>query len=281
MTLDLLMAVVFVLLFNKMAVAGLQFHEIAGLAICAAFILHIAINWKWVRQVSLKLFSRNLNFKTRLGYIIDLLLLISFAFIIISGVLISKVVFPSLRVSSSIPFQMLHISVSYLTLLLVGIHIGLHWNWAMNVFKKIFRIPQDTKMLRLMARALVVLLLAFGLHNAYSVNYLSKVSSVVSSFSVNQLPGQGNYKGGDMNRVPPTGETGEKPMRGNSANGAQPQMRGESSKGFPSDIKGGNNTSIINILNTYLSIISLFSIATYYIEKLLTMRKLKKLKINK
>lgn len=68
--LDILMVLVFTLLFNKM-VLGMQFHEVAGLAIGAAVLVHCGLNWKWIKGVTLKLFNRKLPIKTRLGYIFN------------------------------------------------------------------------------------------------------------------------------------------------------------------------------------------------------------------
>ena len=42
--LDIAMAIVFALLFNHRVVTGLNFHEIAGLAIGVLFIVHILLN---------------------------------------------------------------------------------------------------------------------------------------------------------------------------------------------------------------------------------------------
>lgn len=274
--LDVLMAVVFVLLFNKSAVAGMAFHEIAGLSIGVAFIIHIVLNLKWVKQVTLNLFSKKINFKTRLGYILDVLLLLSFAFIIISGILISKVVFPNLRISSSIPFERLHISVSYFALLLVGIHIGLHWKWAMNMFKKMFKIPEKKKTLQALSIVLVVAAFIFGSYNLYSTNYLSKLSFIGTTSNGKQFSGErggnnmkGSFENGDNNfhNDNQSGNTSE--------NGTGRPARGD----FSPNMKGGPGASGSSTLKTVvnnLSIISVFAAITYYIEKLLALRAAKK-----
>ncbi|SFB23314.1 MULTISPECIES: DUF4405 domain-containing protein [unclassified Bacillus (in: firmicutes)] len=131
--LDSLMAITFVLLFNKMVLGGLAFHEIAGLVIVAPFIVHILLNAEWVKKVTYKLFDRKLPAKTRFGYFLNILLLIAMIFVIVSGILISHVVFPNINIANEPWFKVSHISVSFLTLLLVGLHVGLHWQWVMNV----------------------------------------------------------------------------------------------------------------------------------------------------
>lgn len=259
-TLDLLMSIVFVMLFNKMAVAGLGFHEIAGLSLGLAFIIHILLNFRWVKQVTLKIFSSKMNFKTRLGYIIDVLLLIIMGIIVITGVLISKVLFSNIGSRNSSVYKILHMSLSYTALLLIGIHIGLHWNWVMNVFKKIFKIPARNKILQAVAVLGVLLTFAFGAYNIYSTNYLSRVIPVVQ--------GYGEDRG--MNGAPPAVEnsTGKRTF-----NGQKPE------RGIAEGHKGSGDSSTFKTIITNLSLISVFSIITYYIEKLITLKFIKKARI--
>ena len=70
--LDLLMAVTFVLFFNKQVLGGLTFHEIAGLAIAVAFFTHVLLNWQWVKKVTVKLFDRRLPRRTKFGYFLNI-----------------------------------------------------------------------------------------------------------------------------------------------------------------------------------------------------------------
>ena len=104
--------------------------------------MHCALNWKWIKEVTLKLYNSKITIKTRMGYILDILLLINVAVIMISGVFISKTVFPSLDLSDTLVLKFMHISSSYFSLILIGIHIGFYWNWVTLVFKKIFKISE-------------------------------------------------------------------------------------------------------------------------------------------
>ncbi|MDG0794251.1 DUF4405 domain-containing protein [Cohnella ginsengisoli] len=48
----------------------------------------------------------------------------------------SRIVFPQVAVGNEMWFKVTHISVSFLVLAIVGVHVGLHWNWVMNMVKK-------------------------------------------------------------------------------------------------------------------------------------------------
>lgn len=193
--LDTIMVVVFGLLFNCKSV-GMLFHEIAGLAIGAIILFHCALNWKWIKDVSLKIFNSKLPTKTRIGYFINILLLLNV--IIITGIFISKKLFPSLALGNSMVLKNLHVFLSYCSLLLIGIHVGLHWNWAMITFRKIFKITEKKKMYSYFSKILVVLLLIFGIYSTYSVKFISKISvtpiitSLTSTSSSTSPSGSGN-----------------------------------------------------------------------------------------
>lgn len=135
------MAVVFVLLFNP-AVTTLTFHELASLVLGLAMIIHVVINWKWVISVSKRIFSKR---KTRLSYVLNIALLLDMLVIIISGLLISEILFPNFRYFINVNWLPIHVVSSFIGLLTIGIHIGLHWNWILQKGK------QSPKILKLVS----------------------------------------------------------------------------------------------------------------------------------
>jgi len=285
-SLDILMAVVFVLLFNKMVFNGMTFHEVAGLTIGSAFIIHMLLNGKWIKQVSKNLFSKKVAVKTKIGYIIDTLLLISMIIIIFSGIAISKVLFTNLNLSNStnLNLKAIHTAVSYVSLILVGIHVGLHWNWITGMVKKAFKIPQN-KAFAYAAKLAMVLVLAFGIYSCYSTGFLSKVAMITTVFEQRQGPAMGERPNSTANgstensTQQPSGGSGnsstqQSSNRGGSNGMQQPpdggtKMMPEGAQGHD---KSGNmgSTNPFDVLISYLSVMSVFAIFTYYLEKLLT-----------
>jgi hypothetical protein len=277
--LDTEMAIVFALLFNKMVLGGIVFHEVAGTAIGAAFIIHMALNWRWVKQVTLKIFSSKLSIKTRIGYIVNVLLLVTMSFTIISGIAISKSLFVNLKFGNTIFFKVAHTSVPYLALILIGIHLGLHWTWVMNMFKRVFKITAGKKSLNYISKACVILVFAFGIYCISSSNFISRVSSSNRIFSTSQFPagdrglkqpqnGEGKSgierEGNFQKRQAPDGMS-----RGQAPNRADGRLEG---------MPGGKgiSTNPINVVTTNLGIISVFAAITYYIEKILMILRAKK-----
>lgn len=324
-TLDILMALVFVLLFNKNAIAGITFHEIAGLTIGLAFIIHIIINFKWVKQITIKFFNSKVKLKTRIGYIIDLLLLIDMALIIGTGISISKVLFSGVFKSSG--NQSLHISLSYMALLLIGIHIGLHWGWVINVFKNTFKISKKGMTCKIINAVIVISLFAFGSYNIYSNSYFTKIipGSSVSQQGpgMGKMPSDGNFNPGNNNSANTNNtnsnnsananantnnnsanantntntnnnstnanaNTNNNSANGNTANNNGSANTNDSSRPTPpnggsfngpgaagtgrSGMKASRSSNILSTILNNLSIISFFSIITFYIEKLLKLK---------
>lgn len=259
-SLDIIMAIVFVLLYNKMVIYGITFHEVAGLAIGAVFIVHIALNWRWAKQVTLNIFRKKISHKTRIGYVVDILLLLAVVYIIVSGILISKVVFRNLHFGNDMFFRSTHISVSYAALLLIGIHLGLHWDWVMSTVKRIFRIAHMKKVWDYIAKAAVIIVLLFGLYSMYSTSYFTKLP-IVQEFA-----GGGERPGHDKG-IEDYGKVNKAEGRINNYGEGVP----DSNEGMkrPSGGKGFASVNPLNTVATYLGIIAVFAIFTFYIEKLL------------
>jgi hypothetical protein len=128
--LDLVMTVGFLALMEPKA-TGLSLHEWGGLAIALFFILHKALNWPWIKGVTRAFFRPGLKASVRLGYVVDVLLLLGFGLIIFSGMAIAKTIdftwlLGSIRGGI---WWGLHLLASLLILVAVGIHVGLHWDW--------------------------------------------------------------------------------------------------------------------------------------------------------
>lgn len=279
--LDVCMAILFTLLFKKM-LFGMKFHEIAGLVIGGVVLVHCALNFKWIKAITKKLFNKNMALRTRMMYLLDLLLLIDVAVIILSGIFISKVVFPNLRLESIPSLKGIHISASYILLMIIGIHLGLHWNWVMSIFKKIFKIPQNN-IITYISRALAILVLLFGIYSLNSVGYFSRIS--FNSFTKieggkgiefnqdenKQMEGQEieNKELASSDIKSKEGRSKEEGNRNKSEfKGEKPEAKDETSGNFRGGKEEGSS-NILSVISLNLGIISVFTIITYYLEKLL------------
>lgn len=135
---NVLLTVAFLLLMDPKSFFGIWFHEIAGLTICALFILHMILNWGWIKVSTIRLFGK-VSSKQRLKYIIDILLLSAFACILISGMAIAKMInfrWLGFDRENQMIYKSMHVSFSMLAVIITGVHLGLHWNWVLARFKR-------------------------------------------------------------------------------------------------------------------------------------------------
>lgn len=187
LVLDVALAVTLVLLYDVHTVTGLSFHEWAGIAIGVAFIVHIALNWKWVVQTTRTLFGRH-GARAKMLFVVDVLALIAMAWAIVSGIFISRIAVPQFASMAPI-WKATHVPSSYVALLLVAVHLGLHWGWVMTMVRRWLGRPQLGAVGAWVARGLAVLLFAGGVFAAVSTDALGHAARIIPAVATQQEAG--------------------------------------------------------------------------------------------
>ncbi|MDD2553389.1 MAG: cytochrome b/b6 domain-containing protein [Desulfotomaculaceae bacterium] len=132
------MAVLFIVLIYAHD-TGITLHEIAGLTIFAFFTFHVALNWSWVKSVTKNLFTAKFKKKSKLMYILNSALLICVSVIIITGIVISRVVFDlGLNGYNHHTITAVHRWLAYACLGLFAVHVALNWRFVSVNVRKIF-----------------------------------------------------------------------------------------------------------------------------------------------
>ena len=119
---DILMTIAIMLLMSKQITeqAG---HEYIGIIMFVLFLIHQYLNRRWYGSLLKGKYYPNRILST----IVNLSLLVSFVMTVFSGIIMSEN-FPSLNVEALTSFaRETHLSCSYLSFVLMGIHLGLHW----------------------------------------------------------------------------------------------------------------------------------------------------------
>ena len=116
---------------------GQTIHEWLGLAFGAGIITHLLLHWKWIVNVVRRFFSK-LPGQVRINALLNSLLFIAMTLIIFSGIMISKVVLSTFGLSGSHDaiWRWLHTSATNVTLIIVGLHVALHWKWIVSTIKR-------------------------------------------------------------------------------------------------------------------------------------------------
>lgn len=116
---------------------GMAVHEWLGMAFGAAIIVHLLLHWQWIVAITRRFFS-DIPRQVRLNYLLNLLLFIDVTLIIYSGLMISRVALPSLGLSlgEGGAWRGIHDLTANLSLVLVGLHVALHWQWIVKAIKR-------------------------------------------------------------------------------------------------------------------------------------------------
>ncbi|MFN8382294.1 MAG: DUF4405 domain-containing protein [Anaerolineales bacterium] len=125
---------------------GVAIHEWLAIALSGAIVVHLLLNWNWIVEISSRLFSKSAK-NSRFGYILNWGLFASGIMIMLSGLMVSKTVVPffGLSLPQNMSWRSLHELSTNITMVLMGLHVALHWNWITNMFKRLLaprRVPQ-------------------------------------------------------------------------------------------------------------------------------------------
>ncbi len=122
--------------------SGIAIHEWLSLALAAMIIVHLLLHWDWIISVG-GLFFKKLWHSSRLKFFVDMLLFISVVAIMMSGIMISRIVLPTLGIDlqSGLAWRQIHSTAADISIILVGIHFALNWNWVWDKCKKYFFHP--------------------------------------------------------------------------------------------------------------------------------------------
>jgi hypothetical protein len=118
------------------ALTGIPIHEWLSIGVALVFALHVALNWDWTVTV-LRRFIRKLLSLSRFNLVVDIVLFVVFTAVMLTGLMVSRVVVPGLGLS--VPFgptwRILHSLSAKVLLLVLGVHVGLHWRWIVSAVR--------------------------------------------------------------------------------------------------------------------------------------------------
>lgn len=117
---------------------GIDIHEWLSFLILIPFFLHLMINWNWIAINTKKLFKKQLR-KTKFDYFFNWILYIDMLLVTVSGIVISESALPAIGITFNInPFwTIIHNASATLFIVLLGIHLALHWKWIVTTLQKL------------------------------------------------------------------------------------------------------------------------------------------------
>jgi hypothetical protein len=114
---------------------GLVAHQWLGMAVGLLVGYHFLSHWNWVKSVTLR-FVGQTSRQARHYYVTDASLMLGFALILVTGLVISS--WLALPLENYAIWKNIHVIASIVTLLIVVGKIGLHWRWIVTTARRFF-----------------------------------------------------------------------------------------------------------------------------------------------
>ncbi len=113
---------------------SMQITEYIGITFVALFLIHSYLNRRWYGA----LFRGKYNLLRAFSTVVNISLLIAFIMTAFSGIIMSEN-FPALNIESLTSFaRVAHLSCAYLSFVLMGLHLGLHWGMIAGRIKSLW-----------------------------------------------------------------------------------------------------------------------------------------------
>jgi len=136
LVLDFIIFAAFLAVANP-SLTGMTIHEWLALAFAAAIVTHLLFHWKWLVKLTQKFFQK-LFCQSRLNYVVDALFFITMTTTMFSGLLISKSILSTLGIHLNVShsWERIHTLASDASLIFLGLHFALHFNWVVISLKR-------------------------------------------------------------------------------------------------------------------------------------------------
>ncbi|KLK91280.1 membrane protein [Microvirga vignae] len=152
-------------------------HEIFGTALFALLAWHIAVNRIWF----MNLFRGDYDRRRVITLVLHLLLIANMAVLLVTSIVISKSVFGLLPIPDSIYLRDVHWFAAYWVMIIVGVHLGLHWTRVMAMMRTTLRLSPDNPPRTFVLRIAAAILAGFG---AWSFSVLGVWAKLTFTYSL-------------------------------------------------------------------------------------------------
>jgi hypothetical protein len=126
--------------------SGIAIHEWLSIAFGAAIVTHLLLHWQWIVGVARRFVSAA-RWSARVNYLLNTLLFVDMTIVIFSGLLISEAALPLLGIPTVHGgiWRQLHDLSANLAVVLLGLHVALHWSWIVSMVKRYLIAPLTSR----------------------------------------------------------------------------------------------------------------------------------------
>lgn len=174
---------VLLLLLMAYTLVGEAAHEWLGMAMLVLFLLHHALNFKWLKNLPRGRYSGFRILQTILAALILLTMLGS----MVSGILMSRYVFGFLHLRIGDWAQSIHLLCAYWGFVLMSLHLGLHWRMILCMLRRLCKTvhsPRRTLILRCIAGVISGFGIVFFVRNRLTDYLLLRTHFVMLDWNI-------------------------------------------------------------------------------------------------
>nr|WP_315847620.1 DUF4405 domain-containing protein [uncultured Rhodoferax sp.] len=153
-------------------------HEIFGTVLFVILGRHIYVHRAWFTN----LFKGKYGHRRRVMVVLHAALLINMVVLLVTSIMISKSIFGFLHIPFSVPVRDLHWLSAYWVMVIVGIHLGLHWSRVMVMARSALGLQRQSFARTLILRVVTFVFTAFG---AWSLSVLDVGTKLTFNASLN------------------------------------------------------------------------------------------------
>lgn len=150
---------------------GREAHEWLGMGFCLLLAIHTLWNWGWYKG----LLTGRYGPRRVVNTAVNLALVVTMAALCVCGILNSRHIFGFSRFIDGEYVRQIHTIAAYWSLVLVGIHTGLHWEMIIGAVRKQFYSGDMRKAAILLHKTLAVIIVGCGLWAFYERDMASKL----------------------------------------------------------------------------------------------------------
>ncbi len=168
MILDAIMLVLWLVLMD-FNLTGLTLHSILGVVILIIIVVHNALNYSWIKNVTKNFFKKKTDTLTRVKYALNLLLLVLMAIVGASGFML---VFGD---SDRSLWLNLHSAGSYAGMIVIAVHVGLHGNMILGALGKAFNINSRSRLKQVVLSLVSLAIISSGIYSSAKIGLMGKI----------------------------------------------------------------------------------------------------------
>lgn len=179
-TIDILMFILMLLEFSRMYMEPI-YHEIIGIILLILFIIHLILNMQYIKNIQ----KGKYNLKRTIMLIVNILFMITFSLSLLFGILSSQNLLTFMNINNMNIIK-LHKMFSYISLVIMGIHLGINFN---AMFGKISKIIKNDIVLYIIS----IIIIGFGIYSAIDIDLLNHItgtygfSTITGNLFINTL----------------------------------------------------------------------------------------------